>query len=192
MALLAQADAGTMYSCSSGTCTIPTINATVIGYYKNADTTVPYIECYQDSATSTFKCKAIDNPTTASCGDTTAGQLIKDGKFCLKGTISALFETTADSRKMYQVSYSADSIFSSTVNEEGKYGIVEISTNSIKLINTALTNKACVSTSTFEITDTATCTDGTEECKKFTDSANTCYYDCVISSGKNCNIKKNF
>jgi len=183
---------GTLYNCdANGVCTATAsdnLAATDVGYYKYADTTSFYIKCYKDTTTSTYKCGTIEAPaTTVICGSSTIGQLVKGGKFCLNGSKEAAFETTANSKKMYQVSYSANSIFASTVTEEGTYGIVEVTTNSIKLKSTVFKNSACVSTSTLEVTDASSCSNGTEQCKGFTASSNFCYYDCVNSTGKNCN-----
>jgi len=180
---------GTLYSCASNKCTATTtITAADIGYYKNADTTALYIKCYEDSTTNpvSYKCGTIEAPAnTVTCGSSTIGQLVKNGKFCLNGSKEATFETTTGNTKMYQLSYSADSIFASTVTEEGIYGIVKVGTDSIKLISAALTNKVCVSTSDLVVTDSsaADCGTGTEECKKL-GSTTTCYYDCVNSTGK--------
>jgi len=187
LALLAEANEGTLYSCSSGTCTIPTIAAKDVGYYKNADTTVPYIKCYQDSDTPSFKCESIVAPAdTVTCGSSTIGQLVKDGKFCLDGSKEATFETNAGDSKIYQVSYSTDSIFASTVTEEGKFGIVEVTNNSIKILSTISgSNIPCVTPNTLVVTtDAATCATGTEECKGF--SGGTCYYICNVTDGTNC------
>jgi len=179
MTLLAAAGEGTLYSCTAGICTKSTIDATIIGYYKNADTTVPYIKCYED-ADGNFKCESIAAPAdTVTCGSSTIGQLVKDGKFCLDGTKNVPFDSTT---KNYQVSYSADGIFSSTVDEEGKYGIVEVTANTIKLLS-SISDKACVS-SELVVTDSSSCADGTEECKGFASGA--CYYDCSTSDGKHC------
>jgi len=186
LALLTQAGEGTLYSCSSGTCTIPTIAAKDVGYYKNTDTTVPYIKCYQDTATPTFKCKAIADSNTTACGTGTNGQLIQGGKLCLEGTIGKEFLSAGATAESYLMTFDSGSIYSSNIGEEGKYGIVTITENSMT-IDTASTSTAaiCVTNANLQLSTGATCDASTHtEYKKCSHSV--CYNECNATDGKGC------
>jgi len=130
---------GTLYSCAStGVCTTVTLAKSNIGYYKNGDTAhssaIPYIKCYETSQSGTYKCEAIANPTSiTSCSDSSIGQIIKDGGFCLN---SSKMVTFGETETTYLLNYHKDSKFSSIIGEEGKYGLVTINSNSI-FINTS-------------------------------------------------------
>jgi len=143
-ALLTTATTGDLYECTGTDILNCEAKTSVIGYFKNGDTssTIPYIKCIKnttDPSNPTYECTAFDDPTGTTCTEDKIGQIIEGGKLCIVASQSVNFSNTDDSTN-YIISYHNDNAFASEFSSE-KYVVVKVTTNSITIdTNVATTN----------------------------------------------------
>jgi len=163
----AATEGGKLFKCTGGLCLEETTIAD--GYYVNTLAGgFGFIQCIENV------CKLLADDTTASCSGSKIGQIIQNGALCLSADKSA---TVSNAGSSYVVSYHADSTFVKQVVEDGLFGVVKVTANSMTFdssVNAAIKVDGDLKVDSSGSNTYAHCNNGV------------CYNDCNASTKANC------